>query len=80
MMPLICGSSESQDNSLNPGFDGGDVEVDEQSEPDSAEFEIRKHLGLVHRKDLFHSLQFNDDAACNNNIEPEPRIQSQPVI
>jgi hypothetical protein len=59
---------------------GRHIEVDQQSETMTSQFQIGQGLSLMDRQERVNSLEVNDDAVLDKHIEPEPRIQSNAVI
>lgn len=56
------------------------MEIDQESESPSAQFQVCQELCSMHREQGIYRLHFYDDAIGNDKVEPVAALQSEPLI
>jgi hypothetical protein len=58
----------------------GLVKVDEESNGQLLQFEVRNDLGLVHRQEPLYGFHFDDKAVFDHEIEPISTIECKAFV
>jgi hypothetical protein len=61
-------------------LEDGDVEVDEQTDAQLGEPQVRHDLSHVNGQEALDSLQLPQDPALDDEIEPVPAVEVQPLV
>jgi len=70
----------SENNPSNTLFHEGNVKIQEQAKSYFGKFQISQNLGIVNREQSFDRLQFDNDAAANEQVETESGIYGNSVV
>jgi hypothetical protein len=66
------------DDSLDPGLERGDVEIDQETEWEVTESEFSQHLGLMNGQELLDRLELDDQEPFSQEIKamvvPQGRV------
>ena len=61
-------------------LDKRDVEIDEQAQPQSGQFQIRKNLSVEQQLHSFNCFQFDNDLTFNKHIQTKPTIKANSLV
>ncbi len=71
---------ESHNDLPDPIPQHGNIEIDEQTQPFSAQPEGGKKLRFVEREQCFRRLDLDDKLMINEQIDPQPALQANSII
>jgi hypothetical protein len=72
--------SSAIDDSSNSAPEEFYIEVDEKSQTKSGEFEVGQQLSSVYANKTLHCLYFYDEAAGDEQIQPDSRAQRDTFV
>ena len=58
----------------------GDVEIQEEAQPQARELQVGEELGFVYRKEALDGLDLHDQPIAYDEIEPQARPEGHPVV
>jgi len=70
----------TSDYALEAVFESWTIEIDEQALIDARQAQVSQDLRRVNRLERFHRLDFDDQPALDQQINPIPSIESQPTV
>ena len=71
---------KSVDEAFQAIFQQMDVEVDQRSKSQLAQFQVGRELGVVERRQLLDGLQFDDHAGTDENIQSQSGVEPNRII
>jgi hypothetical protein len=57
-----------------------DVEVHEERSLEAGQLEIGEHLGLMHRQEILHRLELNNDSAFDDEVELVAAVEQDSLV
>ena len=61
-------------------FEGGHVEVDQKTNGQTGQLQVREHLCLVNRQQMRDSFDLHDDAPLDHEIDALAALQPEPLV
>jgi hypothetical protein len=72
--------ADLEDEALDAVLEHRDVEVDEESDPPSAEPKVRQQLGLVYGLETLNGLEFDDNRIVDHDVEAIAHMEMDPLV